>query len=252
MSTLTTINGSDNISSSRTVINTNFSNLNSDKIETSVLDTDTTLAANSDSKVATQKAVKAYVDAGGNVNASTTTRGIVEEATIAEIIAGTAVGGTGARLFINPSLTTTSSAGAADEGKIPRLNSSGKLPSTMTSLSWVGGSTTKDISATTTTTIAHGLGATPQRIAIYTAFNGSNSSTVSQARVIGGTSYYECIMVSTSTTFNTANKDNFMIYDTSAAYITGTVSVDATNISITWSKSGSPTGTATIKWEAFG
>jgi microcystin-dependent protein len=65
MSTITTINSTDLITNSRTVINTNFSNLNTDKIETSTLDTDTTLAANSDSKIATQKAVKAYVDALG-------------------------------------------------------------------------------------------------------------------------------------------------------------------------------------------
>lgn len=63
MSTITTINASDQITDSRAVINTNFSNLNTDKIETSVIDTDTTLAANSDAKIPSQKAVKAYVDA---------------------------------------------------------------------------------------------------------------------------------------------------------------------------------------------
>lgn len=68
MSTITTINGSDTITSSRTVINTNFSNLNTDKFEASNVDTDTTLAANSDSKVPSQKAVKAYIDAGGATN----------------------------------------------------------------------------------------------------------------------------------------------------------------------------------------
>lgn len=89
---------------SMTKINTNFSNLNTDKIETSTLDTDTSLAANSDSKIATQKAVKAYVDSGGGAaNASETVKGLVEEATDAEIAAGTAAGATGARLFINPS-----------------------------------------------------------------------------------------------------------------------------------------------------
>lgn len=62
MSSITTINSGDLISGSRTDINTNFSNLNTDKIETSYLDTDTTLAANSDVKIATQKATKAYVD----------------------------------------------------------------------------------------------------------------------------------------------------------------------------------------------
>lgn len=103
MSTITTIASGDLISSSRTDINNNFSNLNTDKMETSVLDTDTTLAASSDLKVATQKAVKTYVDAGGNVNASTTAKGIVEEATQAEVNAGTTTGATGARLFMNPS-----------------------------------------------------------------------------------------------------------------------------------------------------
>jgi len=102
MTTITTIAGSDGISPSRTVINTNFSNLNSDKIETSVIDTDTALTANSDAKIPSQKAVKAYVDAGGNVNASETTRGIVEEATDSEVSAGTTTGATGAKLFITP------------------------------------------------------------------------------------------------------------------------------------------------------
>lgn len=126
MSTITTIAGSDVISTSRTTINTNFSNLNTDKIETSTLDTDTTLAANSDAKIATQKAVKAYVDAGGNVNASTTARGIVEEATSAEIIAGTGAGGTGARLFINP--TAVAETGT---DKVVKTKSTGLLDSTI-------------------------------------------------------------------------------------------------------------------------
>lgn len=76
------------------------------KIPLSYLDTDVTLAANSDTKIATQKAVKTYVDnvaVSGAPNASTTVKGIVEEATQAEVDAGTATGATGARLFINPS-----------------------------------------------------------------------------------------------------------------------------------------------------
>ena len=70
MSTITSLQGSTPVTTAgaATIINTNFSNLNTDKIETSYLDTDTTLAANSDSKIATQKAVKAYVDAGGTAS----------------------------------------------------------------------------------------------------------------------------------------------------------------------------------------
>jgi hypothetical protein len=107
MSSITVINSTDLITDSRAVINTNFSNLNTDKIETSYLDTDTTLAANSDTKIATQKAVKAYVDTGGNVNASETTKGLVEEATDAEVTAGTATGATGAKLFVTPAKLKT-------------------------------------------------------------------------------------------------------------------------------------------------
>lgn len=107
MSTITTIASSDLITNSRAVINTNFSNLNTDKIETSVIDTDSTLAANSDTKLPSQKAVKTYVDTLGNVNASTVARGIVEEATAAETAGGTTTGATGARLFVNPSSITS-------------------------------------------------------------------------------------------------------------------------------------------------
>jgi len=73
MSSITTINSTDLITNSRADINTNFSNLNTDKIETSVLDTDTTLAANSDSKIPSQKAIKAYVDANSILAVSSET-----------------------------------------------------------------------------------------------------------------------------------------------------------------------------------
>lgn len=102
MSTIVTIDGGDSISASRADINANFAALNTDKIETSVLDTDTSLAADSDAKIPTQKAVKAYVDTQGGANASETARGIVEEATDAEVAAATATGGTGAKLFVSP------------------------------------------------------------------------------------------------------------------------------------------------------
>src|SRR3990167_6000177 len=107
MSTIATIDAADLISDSRTDINTNFSNLNTDKIETSYLDTDTSLAANSDTKIPSQKAVKTYIDTSGGANASETARGIVEEATDAEVTAGTATGGTGAKLIITPAKLLT-------------------------------------------------------------------------------------------------------------------------------------------------
>lgn len=136
MSTITSLQANDSGATSRTAINTNLSNLNTDKVETSVLDTDTaltansdlkvatqkatkayadtkiptsyldidtTLAANSDTKVATQKATKAYVDSVTGIgDATTSVAGIVEVATQAEVTAGTATGGTGASLAVTP------------------------------------------------------------------------------------------------------------------------------------------------------
>jgi len=58
---------------------------------TSILEfsTDGTLAGNSDDAVPTEKAVKTYVDASGEADASTTVKGIVELATAAETTTGT-------------------------------------------------------------------------------------------------------------------------------------------------------------------
>lgn len=104
---ITTIQPTDQITNSRTDLNNNFASLNTNKIETSVIDTDPSLTANSDANIPSQKAVKAYVDAGGNVNASTSSKGIVQEATSADVVARTGTGSTGARLFVNPSVLSS-------------------------------------------------------------------------------------------------------------------------------------------------
>lgn len=66
MATLATINATDLITNSRTDINNNFANLNSAKLETSLLTTDPSLSADSDLLIPSQAAVKTYVDAGGS------------------------------------------------------------------------------------------------------------------------------------------------------------------------------------------
>ena len=67
---------------------------------------------------------------GSVADASTTVAGKVEEATLSEISAGTAAGGTSARLFVNPSHVKKNSTGAA-EGNIVALNSSTQVDSTL-------------------------------------------------------------------------------------------------------------------------
>lgn len=107
MATVITLQASDLISNSRADINTSIANLNSGKIETSVISTDTSFAAASDAKIASQLATKTYIDTSGGANASETVRGIVEEATDAEVTAGTATGGTTAKLFVTPAKLAT-------------------------------------------------------------------------------------------------------------------------------------------------
>lgn len=245
MATITTINASDAISDSRTDINSNFTNLNSDKIETSVIDTDTALAANSDAKIPSQKAVKAYTDALGNVNASTTSRGIVEEATAAEMIAGTAAGGTGARLFLNPSLV-------AETGtdKIVKTKSTGLLDSSIVPLPSVSaGGVSKDISSETATTIAHGLGTAPSIVRLTGYLVGTNlESRFSSVYVASTQVSISSLVTSAASDQNTGT--TFLIFSAAGTYTTGTITVDATNITISWAKTGSPTGTAAILWDA--
>ena len=105
MSTIVTINGSDLPSNSRSDINTNFSNLNTDKFETSNVDTDTTLAANSDSKVPSQKAIKAYAD-------SLATTSIAIETSVGETHSLTTVAGQTVIVWVTG--THTGSSGAND------------------------------------------------------------------------------------------------------------------------------------------
>lgn len=102
MSSLTTILGTDIISDSRTVINTNFQTLNTDKEEVSNKSTDTAMTANSDTLYPSQKATKAYADSVAGANASTTAKGNVEIATAAQIDAGTGTGETGAVIVLSP------------------------------------------------------------------------------------------------------------------------------------------------------
>jgi hypothetical protein len=61
MSTIATLTSNETGANSLVDINANFAALNADKME-ATLDTDGTLAANSDVKVASQKATKTYVD----------------------------------------------------------------------------------------------------------------------------------------------------------------------------------------------
>jgi len=184
----------------------------------------------------TDAASKKYVDdtaSFGAPFASTTVAGIVEEATQAEVNAGTAVGATGARLYMNPST------GAVN---------------------YKNGIASKAINdADTTQTIAHGLGKVPKKVSLYVlgingsllfassgTYNGTTSASV-------GHSHTASIVLSwnsTSYAIGLAGDDGTNSVPATNGQ-TGVVTVDATNISIAWTKhsTNAPTGTISFMWE---
>ncbi len=118
------------------------------------------------------------------------------------------------------------------------------------------GITTKNAAdASTTQNIAHGLGSTPRFVTInaysakgtgagnvvplyaYTVYNGTTQSSYS----IYGAASANSLTESTSFILNNASSTDTQ---------TGVVTFDSTNIIITWTKSGSPTGTYNIVWTA--
>jgi hypothetical protein len=120
---------------------------------------------------------------------------------------------------------------------------------------YTNGTTTKNIAdADATQTIAHGLGVIPKRIklsALAPAVGGSGDVPAMAIFVYNGTTASGIATGYDNGTFRTSNGTTFVIYSAvTNTFNTGTVTFDATNISIAWVKTGSPTGTTNILWEA--
>lgn len=256
MATITSLAGSDGITSANSMakINTNFTNLNSDKIETSYIDTDTTLAANSDVKIPSQKAVKTYIDTSGGANASTTVRGIVEEATSAEVTAGTTTGATGARLFLNPTHV-----GETGNDKIVKTKSTGLLDQSIVPFTTACGVITRAMDAASgAVTTAHGLGRIPRYIRV-TARIVNASATAKMAMsdgVYNGTTVACTYLFRDDSTDSVAGTDSVNIvaikFDASNEAQNAVPTFDATNITLTWTRvNTTPSGTIHIMWEAY-
>lgn len=148
--------------------------------------------------------------------------------------------------------------------QIVETGSDGKIPSKLVSHAPTAvGTTTQDLSSTTTKSIAHGLGEKPSYVELNiveaTANGGSpRSNGVSISRVgFDGTNHISHALMFFGSSDETAegyvSSSNFRIYApaTSAKYLQGTITFDDTNIYITWSTSGTPTGTVDITWEAY-
>jgi hypothetical protein len=239
LATINTINASDAISASRTDLNTNFANLNSDKEEVSNKSTDTSLSANSDTLYPSQKAIKTYVDTQNGSNASESARGIVEEANDAEVTAGTAIGGTGAKLFITPAKLATYLASVIVKYK--------------------NGQDSKALSdATGTQVITHGLNRTPKRIKIAIELTGTGAMSSSYGSYIVADSTYAAYTRywNPDTTATETASTAFICriaQGSDTDYQTATITATSTTtFTITWTKSNTPSGTAQFIWEVEG
>ncbi len=132
------------------------------------------------------------------------------------------------------------------------------------------GSSSHDVSTTGAQTIPHGLGAIPRLVEItsiidmeansvngspgrgtsmcYGFFDGINTNS-------NGSYFVMATIGSTNGGFSsTQQSSTYAIYLTTAFNTThealATIAVDATNITLTWSKTSSPTGTAIFNWKA--
>lgn len=174
----------------------------------------------------------------------------------------------------NKYVTNDDVASAATASKIARRNATGDVtvPSTpsagtdATSKTYVDAKTghannvtTYDIStASGTQTIAHGLGVTPNFVRLDSLYRSSGSYRSKSFGSYNGTTN-TCIYdySDNASAFGSGSTTSYAIRVLGATtpasnYQTGVITVDATNITITWTKTGSPTGTAQIRWEAHG
>ena len=119
------------------------------------------------------------------------------------------------------------------------------------------GTTTYDLStASGAQTIAHGLGKTPKFIKIEANFNGVTQTTYKKSSGMYNGTTQVCINEGGAMDGNISSYggSGYIIEMTDVnrqAYQNGVASWDATNITITWTKTASPTGTANIIWEAY-
>lgn len=128
------------------------------------------------------------------------------------------------------------------------------------------GSTTKDMSSTTTTTIAHGLGKTPKLVTFHVNRSTADVANLSGVVVSSYGSYDGTSQTSNFVAFSSNGSTAMAGQDTTHAIhygyggtagansdnLVGTVTFDATNITITWTKTNSSTGTGEIVWSAIG
>lgn len=113
------------------------------------------------------------------------------------------------------------------------------------------GTTSKNAAdASTTQTIAHALGRTPRKVRITAVSAGvANGWTGVAQTVYVGTTQSSVSTYNTGVGTATQAATFTLNTDPSAGTQSGVITTDATNITITWTKTNSPTGTYQLLWE---
>lgn len=110
--------------------------------------------------------------------------------------------------------------------------------------------TTYDLStASGVQTIAHGLGRTPGNVQLNGVSNVGIQNQYSQGGYDGTTN--ACIFGNVDGATRGNSNSVGVQLGSSTNYQAGVITVDATNITITWTKTGSPTGTIYLYWRVF-
>lgn len=112
------------------------------------------------------------------------------------------------------------------------------------------GSTTKDCSNTTTTTIAHGLGYVPRMVKVDMKVISGADYAHTQGILNNSVQSANSGFVETGSGTGEASTLTFKLDIGGSGELTGTITVDATNISIAWSGT-TFSATANLIWEAY-
>lgn len=206
----------------------------------------------SDQILSVQSGIPAWIANPSAVDASYSAKGIVKFDTDAATSGVTVTAGVA-------TLNTGTTA-----NKIVKLDASAKLPavdgSALTNIpapASSSGTTTKNAAdASATQTIAHGLGRVPKSVEIRCTLNTQITVAGSGVnRTLFAHAFYNGTTQSSQSHYATNNSEaqtaTFTLNAANASDTTvGVITVDSTNISIAWTKTGSPTGTYNILWFA--
>lgn len=180
-------------------------------------------------------------------------------------LVGTNITGTGSNFTSGitnalKSATTTvnvSSATAPSTGQVLTATDSThaiwQTPSA-TNIAASSGTNTHDMSTNGSENNAHGLGVIPTMVRVTAMF--ADTGSMSQAVATYASSIQNNVSVAGELGIGTGNASSlgFNIFSgtiSSFNYIFATITVDATNVTVTWTKTNTPTGTLNYMWEAY-